>query len=144
MNRGHNDCLVSIKAGAAYATSVFLVGFVLGTVRVLFVVPRFGETLAVSLEAPIMVIVSWAASRWSAHQFAVPPNVTARAVMGAGAFVVLMLAEAVVAVGIFGRSLSGQIASYQSTGGATGLLAQIAFAIFPLVQGWLIRRSVGH
>ena len=35
------------KAGALYAVIVFLVGFILGTIRVLLLAPRLGETTAV-------------------------------------------------------------------------------------------------
>jgi hypothetical protein len=37
------------KAGALYAVAAFLIGFILGTIRVLLVVPRLGETAAVLL-----------------------------------------------------------------------------------------------
>jgi uncharacterized membrane protein len=36
------------EAGALYAIIVFLIGFILGTIRVLLLLPRLGETTAVS------------------------------------------------------------------------------------------------
>jgi hypothetical protein len=40
------------EAGALYAIIVFLIGFILGSIRVLLVAPRLGETIAVIIEAP--------------------------------------------------------------------------------------------
>ena len=39
-------------AGAFYAIIVFLIGFILGTIRVLLLAPRQGETSAVITAAP--------------------------------------------------------------------------------------------
>ena len=54
------------KAGALYAVIVLLVGFILGTIRVLLLAPRLGETTAVILEAPMMLAASWFICRWCA------------------------------------------------------------------------------
>jgi hypothetical protein len=48
----------AICAGVAYSVIVFLIGFSFGTVRVLLLIPHLGETVAVSLEAPIMLAAS--------------------------------------------------------------------------------------
>jgi hypothetical protein len=39
--------LRATKAGALYAIIVFVIGFILGTIRVLLLAPRLGETTAV-------------------------------------------------------------------------------------------------
>ena len=52
------------KAGALYAIVVFSIGFILGTIRVLLLLPRLGETTAVIVEAPIMLAASWFVCRW--------------------------------------------------------------------------------
>jgi len=46
-----------------YWAAVFLIGFVLGTLRVLFVAPSVGETAAVLAEMPFMLAASWAGAR---------------------------------------------------------------------------------
>jgi len=130
-----------IVAGCVYAVIVFLVGFALGTVRVLWVVPRLGETAAVLLEAPFMLAFSWIASRWSTRWFRVPVDTGPRLVMGASAFVILMLLELGVSMLIFGRSMAEHLATYRTASGMIGLLAQLAFASFPCVQVWGARRS---
>jgi hypothetical protein len=47
------------RAGALYAIIVFLIGFILGTIRVLLLAPGLGETAAVMLEVPIMLTANW-------------------------------------------------------------------------------------
>jgi len=47
-----NRLAVSAKAGVAYAVTVFAIGFVLGTARILLLAPRLGATKAVSIKRP--------------------------------------------------------------------------------------------
>jgi hypothetical protein len=60
------------KAGALYALTVFLIGFILGTIRVLIIVPRLGETAAVLLETPLILAASWFFCRWCVDRLDVP------------------------------------------------------------------------
>ena len=45
------------KAGAVYFGLVFVTGFVLGTIRTLWVVPHLETRTAELLEAPLMLVV---------------------------------------------------------------------------------------
>jgi len=65
---------------------VFLIGFILGTIRVLLLVPRLGETTAVIVEAPIMLTASWFVCRWSVDRLDVRRTVSARSLMRLAAF----------------------------------------------------------
>ena len=121
------------KAGALYAIIVFLIGFVLGTIRVLVVAPRLGETIAVILEAPVILAASWFVCRWCVGRLSVRRTVPPRLLMGFVAFLVLMSAE--VGLGaVLGRSLVDQLAAYKSSPGAIGPGAQMIFAVFPVIQ----------
>jgi hypothetical protein len=122
------------EAGLAYAAGAFAVGFVLGTIRVLVVVPELGELTAVSLELPIMLAVSWLICRKITAHFAVPAGVSARLVMGVVAFACLMAAETALSLFVFGRSLSEHLLRYRDSVSLLGLAGQIAFAAFPTVQ----------
>ena len=123
------------KAGALYAIIVFLIGFILGTIRVLLLIPRLGETNAVIVEAPIILAASWFVCRWCVDRLDVEPTVPARSLMGLVAFLVLMSFE--VGLGaVFGRTLVDQLATYRSIAGAIGLAAQMIFATFPVIQVW--------
>ena len=123
------------EAGALYAIIVFLIGFILGTIRVLLLVPRLGETTAVIIEAPIMLAASWFVCRWCVDRLSVRRTVPARSLMGFVAFVVLMSAKAGLGA-VFGRPLVDQLATYGTLSGAIGLAAQVIFALFPVMQGW--------
>lgn len=129
----------SLRAGVAYFGLVFAIGFALGTIRVLVVIPRFGDTNAVLIELPIMLALSWMACAWAVRRFAVPPRTVARLVMGAAAFALLMLGEVAVSVFGFGRTVAEHLATYQTPGAQLGLAAQLAFALFPWVQRLLAR-----
>ena len=127
---------VATRAGVFYALVVFLIGFIFGTVRVLLVLPRVGETVAVSLETPVMLAASWLVCRWCVDWLDVPGTIPARSVMGTVAFVVLMAAEFSLSVAMFGRSTAEHLASYTSLPGAIGLAAQLVFGTFPIAQVW--------
>jgi len=124
-----------ISAGCVYALIVFLIGFVFGTVRVLLVAPRLSETVAVLLETPFILLVSWKVSTWSISRFAVGDDLAARTAMGCVAFAVLMIAEFGVAGFVSGRSLAEQLVVYESIPGIIGLAGQVSFAALPILQG---------
>jgi hypothetical protein len=123
------------EAGALYAIIVFLIGFILGTIRVLLVAPRLGETTAVIVEVPMMLAASWFVCRWCVVRLDIRRTVPARSLMGLVAFLVLMSAEACMGA-VFGRSLGDQLAGYGSPSGAIGLAAQVIFAMFSVIQVW--------
>jgi len=124
----------ALAAGAAYFAIVFAVGFVLGAVRVLALVPRLGATGAVLVELPVMLAVSWLVCGWLLERFAVSRAWTHCLVMGGAAFLLLMLAELGMSIFVFDRSVAEHLGSYRSWDAALGLAAQIAFAAFPLVR----------
>lgn len=120
-----------IAPALAYALAVFAAGFVLGTVRVLWLGPMVGELSAVAMELPVMLAISWFAAgavlrRW-------PVAGIDRLAMGTIAFVILMGCEAGLSV-IFGQTL-GDFARHLATApGALGLAGQIGFALIPWVR----------
>jgi hypothetical protein len=123
------------KAGAFYAIIVFVIGFILGTIRVLRLAPRLGETIAVIVEAPVILAASWFVCRWCVDRLDVRRTVSARSLMGFVAFLMLMSAEACMGA-VLGRSLGDQLAGYGSLAGRIGLAAQVIFATFPVIQVW--------
>ncbi len=124
------------RAGAIYFAMIFGLGFVLGVLRVTWIVPRLGELRAVLLEAPVLVIVSWFACQWLVQRLAVPGDATTRAIMGGFAFALILLAEFLVSVLLLGRSPAAHLAAYANPAAIIGLAAQALFASFPLWQGW--------
>ena len=82
-----------LKAGVLYFALVFGAGFVLGTARTLWIVPRVGTRRAELMETPIMLVVTIVAARWIVLHFAVPSTPSSRLGMGCIALVLLLLAE---------------------------------------------------
>lgn len=124
----------SARAGLLYCTVVFAAGFVLGVVRTLWVTPLAGEFVAILLEAPIMLAIAWHTCFWVAERLDVAHHFLDRLVMGGVALVVLICAEAATAVLAFGRSLPEFFGQHADSALLLGLIAQLAFALFPLLQ----------
>jgi hypothetical protein len=124
----------SVRAGIAYAVTVFAIGFLFGTLRILLLAPRVGATIAVSVEVPIMLTASWYASRILMKRFAVGAESRARILVGAVAFVTLMTLEVVLSIILFHRSIGEYLANLRSLAGGIGFAAQICFATFPFLN----------
>lgn len=122
------------EAGSIYALCVFAVGVGLGTMRVLLVAPRLGATVAVLLETPIMLAVSWIVSKRVARWYQLRADINGAVLMGVVAFVVLMLLELAFSMLVFGKHPLEYFAGYLSVPGAIGLAAQFCFAAVPLLQ----------
>lgn len=120
------------RAGLAYFAAVFALGFVMGTVRTLWLAPRFGAVTAVAIELPIMIAASWFACRACVRRFAVPETVADRVLMGALAFALLMLAELAISVLLSQLTPREHFALYSRTEHQLGLAGQVAFALLPL------------
>lgn len=124
-------------AGVVYTLCVFLFAFAFGTIRVTLVAPQVGDLLAVILEAPIVLALSWRISTWCTQRFNVRSASLVRLLMGAVAFSVLMLLELGFAVLVFGEPLGHYFSKFKSTPGAIGLAMQCLFAVIPLAQSHL-------
>ena len=121
-------------AGLVYFAWVFAVAFVVGVVRVLFVAPRLGATVAVLLELPIILAVSWWACGALVTRMAIDAGARERLSMGLIAFVVLQTTEALLAIAAFSQSPAQYVGGFSTLAGQLGLAGQIAFALIPLVR----------
>jgi hypothetical protein len=83
----------TVEAGVLYFCSGVWAGFVLGTVRTLWIVPRVGTRTAELMETPIMLVVTILVARWIVLRLAVPPTPSARLGMGCIALLLLLVAE---------------------------------------------------
>lgn len=124
----------AFQAGLLYCAVVFAAGFALGAVRNFWVAPLSGEMVAVWLEAPIMLAITWSASAWVAERLEVSERFVDRLLMGGVALAVLVCAEAVLAILAAGHSLRDYIMFYGHSGILLGLLAQLGFAVFPILR----------
>jgi hypothetical protein len=133
--------VAAIKAGVAYFVLVFIAGFVLGTIRTLFLAPRIGALGAVLTELPLMLIVARMTCLWLVTRFDVGAVWTERLLMGAVAFILLMAAELILSLAAFDRTVAGFVADLGTPEGAVGLAGQVAFAAMPLLVGRRSTRS---
>jgi hypothetical protein len=129
----------AVTAGIAYFAIVFGAGFVFGGVRVLYLLPAFGPVAALFIELPVMLLISWIACAVLVDRLSVASTLSARLAMGGVAFALLMAAELLVSVFLFGRSVDDHLRAYATWSAKLGLAAQLAFGVFPVLQ---MRRSV--
>jgi hypothetical protein len=122
-----------LKAGALYFALAFGAGFVLGTLRVLFVVPRFGTRMAELMEAPVMLAVTLIAAGWVVRRLEVPSAWSARLGMGCIALALLLAAEFTLVLGIRDLSLGEYFASLDPVSGTVYYALLGVFAVMPLL-----------
>lgn len=124
-----------IKAGLAYFALVFGAGFVLGGLRVSFLVPHLGERIAELSEMPLMFVVIVIAARFIMRRFAVPFSIAARLSIGFLALGLLLAAELLLAVFLQDRSLADYFASRDPVSGSVYLAMLLLFALMPALIG---------
>ncbi len=122
-----------MKAGVFYFAVVFGAGFVLSTIRTLWVVPRIGARTAELAEMPIMLLVSLVAARWTVLRLGVPPVAVARLGMGCVALALMLIAEFGLVLWIRGQTIREYFASRDPVAGAVYYLMLAVFAIMPLM-----------
>ena len=130
----------AIKAGTDYVLIVFAAGFVLGAIRVTFVAPQTGRFIAVLLEQPFMLAVSWFCARRLVSALNVPAAIPSRTVMAVTAFVLLMAIETTFGLA-FGNSLAVQLQNLSEPAGILGLAGQLLFALMPILLLALDQKS---
>jgi hypothetical protein len=122
-----------LKAAASYFALVFGAGFALGTIRILWIVPRLGTRMAELMEAPIMLAITIPVARWVVRRLAVPSTLSSRLGMGCVALLLLLLAE-ISLVYLRDVSISSYLASRDPLSGTVyyaelGMLALIPYFI---------------
>lgn len=127
-----------VRLALAYCAIVFAAGFLLGTVRVLWVVPRVGERWAELAETPVMVAASWLAARGLFRG----SGLSRGEAVGAGVLALgaLVAVEVAVVLRVRGLSWTEYLASRDPVSGTVYLLALLAFAAMPAL---VLARSRG-
>ena len=125
----------ALIAGTLYFLALFALGFGLGTIRVIYVAPRFGPVAATFAEAPVMLVAAFLTCRWSVRHWKVPREATIRWAMVLWFMLLLVAFEALLGAVLFGRSMPDQWAALATTAGLVGLSAQIVAALMPVFVG---------
>ena len=122
-----------LKAGILYFALVFGVGFVLGSVRTLWVVPRFGARTAELMETPIMFVVTIVAARWVVRRLAVPRKPSNRLGMGCIGLGLMLVAEFTLVLWLRGVSIDEYLASRDPVSGTVYYVMLGVLCIMPLL-----------
>ena len=121
-----------IRSALAYWLGVFALGFVLGTVRTLWLEPALGALAAVALELPVMLAASW---WWAGRVLVRHPLPSRRAALGTGllAFTLLLAGEGALALAL-GQTGAQWLAALARPAGALGLAGQVLFGLMPALR----------
>ncbi|WP_448580521.1 hypothetical protein [Thermaurantiacus sp.] len=111
-----------------------LAGTLLGVLRTLWLAPRVGETLAVLIELPLILAFAWAVCGWLFRRWPLGPGWQKAAIIGAVAFIALIALEFLAASLLADRPPVDVMAGWAAPAGALGLVGQLVFAAFPLLQ----------
>lgn len=122
-----------LKAGAVYFALVFAAGFILGPVRILWLVPQVGVRTAELMEMPVMLAVIIFAARWTVRRSAV--SFTSARLLGMGllALAMMLVAEFTVVLWLRGVSIPEYLASRDPVSGTVYDITLGVFAVMPLL-----------
>lgn len=127
--------LLQVRAGVVYFALVFAAGFVLGTNRTLWVVPRLGVRTAELMEAPIMLGVSILAAWWVVRHVQVSLLRWRRLAVGCIALGLMLVAEFTLGLWIRGMTIRGYFTARDPISGAVYFMTLGAFAVIPIFAG---------
>ncbi len=123
----------SLKAGLMYFSLVFSAGFVLGLLRVPFLVPRLGIRTAELLEMPVMLMVILFGAGFSVRRFDLLRNPSACLATGCIGLAMLLFAEILLAGLIQGQSITQYITNRDPVSGAVYLVMLGIVALMPFM-----------
>jgi predicted membrane-bound spermidine synthase len=134
----------TFKYALIYFAMVFAVGFVLGAIRVLYVVPLMGEDQAELLEAPLMVLVCYLSARYLVGLVGEELTVGHMLQIGLLALGLLLAIECTLVLTLRGMSVAEYVAAKQNLAGLAYLISLVLFALFPYLLYRLKYRSVNQ
>ncbi|XOV88197.1 MAG: hypothetical protein ACFHX7_25105 [Pseudomonadota bacterium] len=126
-----------ITGGLVYFAAALLLGFLLGTLRTLVMIPLVGEVVAVLLELPIILALTWLCCRQIIGRFGIAPRWQDRFQMGALALVILLTVEFLMFVYLFDNAPGSFLTR---PGDLLGLAGQGIYALFPTLQLFIKKR----
>ena len=131
---------MSVPAAAlAYFAMVSGAGFVLGTVRVIWLAPWIGDRAAELTEMPIMVVITFLAARVVVRRVA-DHRGSRLLVLGLLALAILAAFELAIARLILGLTLHEYVTARDPVAGTLYLVSLVLFALMPV----LVARRATH
>jgi len=122
-----------LKAGGVYFAVVFGVGFLLGMIRVPFLVPRLGQRIAELVELPFLLIAIFFAARGIVRRFDLHGQTVRSISIGMLAALLLLMVEFSVVLWIRGLSVSKFLADRDPVAGTFYYIAVAIFAAMPAI-----------
>jgi hypothetical protein len=122
----------ALSAATAYFLILFALGFVLGTIRVLLIAPRFGALAATVSEVPVMITAGYFTCRRVLRRWHVPADMRTRWAMVMLFLLLLAIFETLLGALLFGRTVASQWVALATPAGLVGVSAQIVAALLPV------------
>ena len=120
-----------LSAAACYFAIVFGVGLLVGPIRVIWLEPWFGTTIAVLCELPILVIAMVIAARWVPTRVGLSTDLGSLASMGIIALILQQIADFTVGMSLRAIPATEQLAYLMTPAGLIYGAALLAFAAMP-------------
>ena len=124
-----------VAAGVGYLASVFALGFALGTIRVLVLVPALGEQTAELIELPVMLTAIVVFARFIVRRCRLSAGPRERLPAGLLALALMLGAELLVVFLVRGESLPDYVAGRDPLAGSLYLASLALFALMPWLAG---------
>ena len=121
-----------VKAGLLYFALVFAAGFVLGTIRTLWVVPVIGARVAELIEVPIMTAIAAMAAAFVVRRLSVPWKLRERLGLGVLALALMLAAELTFVIRLRGLSFRDYVTNLDPVAGSAYYIALALFAGMPM------------
>lgn len=121
------------KAGFLYFAVVFGAGFILGPLRVFFLVPEVGTRIAELIEMPVMLVVIIFAAKLVTSRFDLPVRSVSRIIAGITALMLMLLAEFSVVLKIQGLTISDYLSGRDPVSGTVYYVMLGVFAAMPFI-----------
>ena len=118
-------------AALLYFAIVFGVGLALGPVRVIWLEPWLGLTLAVLCETPFLLGAMLIAARWVPSRVRLRNDLAPLVLMGVGALALQQAADLAVGITLRGITPTQQLANFATPSGAVYLALLVIFAGLP-------------
>jgi hypothetical protein len=122
-----------LTLAALYFAIVFGVGFVLGPIRITWLEPWLGKTIATLCETPLLLAVMVASARWVPKKVGLSRDVSSLAAMGIGALIFQQIADFAVGIGLRGMMPVEQLAYLVTPAGLIYVALLVAFAFMPVL-----------
>lgn len=120
-----------LRAGSLYFLLVFGTGFVLGTIRTLWLVPKVGPRMAELMETPLMLAAIILAARWIARRFSSRLTPYGGLRIGLVALALLLVAELSVVFWVRRLTIGEYFASRDPVAGTVYVMMLGVFAVMP-------------